>query len=74
MAYMEPKYRAKSPPYKRLKSREVPPWKPGELVVQVATVIHDLPEPRRCDMQEVLLMRNRVENQVFDMMGGMNGY
>ncbi len=74
MVYMEPKYHEETALYKRSTRSGSNPWEPGQLCVMPHEVIAQLPEPRRCDMQAVLLGIARVENQVFDMMGGMNGY
>lgn len=81
---MEPKYHEESRLYWRARAIEDPAnpeaWQPGMQCVLPADIVEDLVElagiyPKALiDVQKALLMRDAVENQLFDMMGGMNGY
>ncbi|WP_373092602.1 hypothetical protein [Zhongshania sp.] len=78
MTYMEPKYKAETALYWRATAIENPhdpnSWEPGQLCVIPSEVMREVKKPHKHDFGACWIMIKRVENQLFDMMGGMNGY
>lgn len=68
---MEPKYHAESALYWRATALDPNPWEPGKLCVIPSEALREVEKPHGHDFGACWVMIRRIENQVFDMMGGV---